>query len=97
MSVVANASRYATVDGLPLITAPSMDDGVLDVAVAVPVASRGLFRRSRVEIQVRRARGRAVAISPRAEVPFIDDGVSGTLTRKRSWWMERGAWGVYVP
>ncbi|MEU7865741.1 diacylglycerol kinase family protein [Dactylosporangium sp. NPDC049140] len=97
MSVVANASRYATVDGLPLIAAPVMDDGVLDVAVAVPVASRGLFRRPRVEIQVRRAHGRAVAISPRAEVPFVDDGVEGTLTRKRSWWMERGAWGVYVP
>ncbi|WP_433053926.1 diacylglycerol/lipid kinase family protein [Dactylosporangium sp. CS-033363] len=97
MSVVANASRYATVDGLPLVTAPAMDDGILDVAVAVPVASRGLFRRSRVEIQVRRAHGRAVAIHPRAEVPFVDDGVEGTLTHKRSWWMERGAWAVYVP
>ncbi|MFG2038658.1 diacylglycerol kinase family protein [Dactylosporangium sp. NPDC048998] len=97
MSVIANAARYATVDGLPLVTAPAMDDGVLDVAVAVPVASRGLFRRPRVEIQVRRAHGRAVAISPRAEVPFVDDGVEGTLTRKRSWWMERGAWAVYVP
>jgi len=97
MSVVANASRYATVDGLPLVTAPAMDDGVLDVAVALPVASRGLFRRPRVEIQVRRAHGRAVAISPRAEVPFVDDGVEGTLTHKRSWWMERAAWAVYVP
>jgi hypothetical protein len=97
MSVVANASRYATVDGLPLVTAPSMDDGMLDVAVALPVASRGLFRRPRVEIQVRRAHGRAVAISPRVEVPFVDDGVEGILTRKRSWWMERAAWAVYVP
>ncbi|WP_432833356.1 diacylglycerol kinase family protein [Dactylosporangium sp. CA-092794] len=96
MSVVANAARYATVHGLPLVTAPAMDDGVLDVAVAVPVATRGLFRRSRVEIQVRRAHGRAVAISPRVEVPFVDDGVEGTLSRKRSWWMERGAWAVYV-
>ncbi|MER7276807.1 diacylglycerol kinase family protein [Dactylosporangium sp. NPDC000244] len=97
VSVVANAARYATVDGLPLVTAPAMDDGVLDVAVAVPVASRRLFRRSRMEIQVRRAHGRAVAIHPRADLPFVDDGVEGTLTRKRSWWMERGAWGVYVP
>jgi hypothetical protein len=97
MSVVANASRYATVDGLPLVTAPAMDDGILDVAVAVPVASRGLFRRPRVEIQVRRAHGRAVAITPRSDLPFVDDGVKGTLTRKRSWWMERAAWAVYVP
>ncbi|MEV6928398.1 diacylglycerol kinase family protein [Dactylosporangium sp. NPDC051485] len=97
VSVVANAARYATVDGLPLVTAPAMDDGVIDVAVAVPVASRGLFRRPRMEIQVRRAHGRAVAISPRADVPFIDDGVEGTLSRKRSWWMERAAWAVYVP
>ncbi|GAA2330774.1 diacylglycerol/lipid kinase family protein [Dactylosporangium salmoneum] len=97
VSVVANAARYATVDGLPLVTAPVMDDGVLDVAVAVPVASRSLFRRPRMEIQVRRAHGRAVAIAPRADVPFIDDGVEGTLSRKRSWWMERAAWAVYVP
>ncbi|WP_432982376.1 diacylglycerol/lipid kinase family protein [Dactylosporangium sp. CA-233914] len=97
MSVVANAERYATVDGLPLVTAPAIDDGMLDVAVAVPVASRRLFRRPRVEIQVRRAHGRAVAIHPRADVPFVDDGVEGTLTHKRSWWMERGAWAVYVP
>ncbi|GAA3280674.1 hypothetical protein Dvina_53405 [Dactylosporangium vinaceum] len=97
MSVVANAERYATVDGLPLVTAPSIDDGVLDVAVAIPVAARRLFRRPRVEIQVRRAHGRAVAISPRAELPFVDDGVEGTLTHKRSWWMERAAWAVYVP
>jgi hypothetical protein len=97
MSVVANASRYATVDGLPLVLAPDMSDGVLDVAVAVPRASRSLFRRPRVEIEVRRAHGRAVAITPRTEVPFVDDGAEGTLSRKRSWWMERAAWAVYVP
>jgi hypothetical protein len=28
-------------------------------------------------------------------VRLIDDGVSGVLTRKRSWWTERGAWAVY--
>jgi hypothetical protein len=97
MSVIANASRYATVDGLPLITSPSMSDGILDVAVALPSASRRLFRRPRVEIEVRRAHGRAVAVTPRAEIPFVDDGVEGTFSRKRSWWMERGAWGVYIP
>jgi hypothetical protein len=45
---------------------------------------------------VRRARGRAVAVTPQeTEVPFLDDGVGGTLTRKRSWWIEPGAWAVY--
>ncbi|GAA0724608.1 hypothetical protein Drose_37920 [Dactylosporangium roseum] len=97
MSVIANASRYATVDGLPLVTAPSLEDGVLDVAVAVPRTARRLFRRPRVEIEVRRAHGRAVAVTPRVDVPFVDDGVEGSLSRKRSWWMERGAWAVYVP
>ncbi|WP_327007303.1 acylglycerol kinase family protein [Dactylosporangium sp. NBC_01737] len=97
MSVVANASRYATVDGLPLVLSPDMSDGIIDVAVAVPRASRSLFRRPRVEIEVRRAHGRAVAITPRVDVPFVDDGAEGTLTRKRSWWMERSAWAVYVP
>jgi len=97
MSVIANASRYATIDGLPLIAAPSMTDGVLDVAVALPKAARRLLRQPRVEIEVRRAHGRAVAVTPRSEVPYIDDGVEGTLTRKRSWWMERDAWGVYTP
>jgi len=30
------------------------------------------------------------------DVPFTDDGVAGTLGRKRTWWMERGAWAVYT-
>jgi len=92
--VVANASGYAEVDGLPL-TDPDPADGVLDVAVAVPVVKRGLLRR-KVQVEVRRARGRAVAITPGAEVPYIDDGVVGTLARKRTWWNEREAAAVYV-
>jgi hypothetical protein len=38
-----------------------------------------------------------VAVTPRGDVPFLDDGVEGNLTRKRSWWMERSAWAVYMP
>ena len=36
--------------------------------------------------------------SPRATTSFhfVDDGVAGELTRKRSWWIEPGAWAVYV-
>jgi hypothetical protein len=91
-AVVANADGYSTFDGLPLLIGPSPGDGVLDVAVALAVR-----RRNRVEVEVRRGHGRAVAVEPRAEVPFLDDGVAGSLSRKRTWWMERDAWGVYTP
>lgn len=92
VAVVANAGGYSAFDGLPLLIDPKPSDGVLDVAVALAVRRRG-----RVEIEVRRGRGRAVAVEPRAELPFLDDGVAGSLTRKRTWWMERAAWGVYAP
>jgi hypothetical protein len=91
-AVVANAGGYAAVDGLPLLIDPRPTDGVLDVAVALAVR-----RRRRVVVEVRRGRGRAVAVTPHADLPFLDDGVAGSLSRKRTWWMERAAWGVYVP
>jgi hypothetical protein len=90
---IGNAGGYAELDGLPLVPAADPADGILDVAVAVPVATRR-FGRTRVHVEVRRARGRAVSVQPVDEVPFLDDGVAGTLARKRSWWMERGAWAV---
>jgi hypothetical protein len=95
-TAVANADGYTTVDGLPLATRVDASDGVLDVAVALPVTARRLLGRSETRIEVRRARGRAVAVHPGEEVPFLDDGVAGTLGRKRTWWMERGAWAVFV-
>jgi hypothetical protein len=95
-TAVANADGYATVDGLPLVTKVDAADGALDVAVAIPVTARKLFGRPETRVEVRRARGRAVAVHPREEVPFVDDGVAGTLGRKRTWWMERGAWAVYT-
>ena len=88
--VVGNGTRYATVDGLPLVPGADPTDGVLDVAVAVPVRVR-----REVRVEVRRARGRAVSVTSAGEVPFLDDGVAGRLTRKRSWWIERGAWSVF--
>ena len=91
-AVVANAGGYSAFDGLPLVIDPKPSDGILDVAVALAVRRRG-----RVEVEVRRGRGRAVAVTPRADLPFLDDGVAGSLTRKRTWWMERAAWGVYAP
>ena len=39
---------------------------------------RSLLRGKRVRVEVRRARGRAVAVTPRdGELPFLDDGVAG--------------------
>jgi len=94
---VGNGAGYTRLDGLPLLTTPDPADGVIEVAVAVPVLAPRLLRRPRMRIEVRRARGRAVAITPREpEIVYVDDGVSGTLSHKRSWWIEPGAWAVYV-
>lgn len=93
--VVANAAGYAEFDGLPLVH-PDPADGVVDVAVAVPVVKRSVFGKSRVRVEVRRTRGRAASVLPREdELPYLDDGVAGRLTHRRSWWIEPGAWAVY--
>jgi hypothetical protein len=93
---IGNAGA-SQVDGLPLLLDAGPDDGKVEVAVAVPVLRRRLLRTATVEFEVRRARGRAVSVLPRDErVPIVDDGVSGFLTRKRAWWVESGAWGVYL-
>jgi Diacylglycerol kinase catalytic domain len=94
--VNADGAGYAELDGLPLVNRPDPTDGELDVAVAVLgyVGHRWLGNR-RARIEVRRARGRAVAVTPSGDVPYSDDGVTGTLGRKRTWWMEQGAWAVY--
>ncbi len=92
---VANAAGYTDLDGLPLAPGAVPDDGLVDVAVAVPRHERSLFGRRRTRIEVRRARGRAVAVGPVGDVPLLDDGVAGSLTRRRNWWVERGAWAVY--
>lgn len=94
---IGNAAGYAEFDGLPLLTTADPTDGLVEVAVAVPVLVHSLLRKPRVRIEVRRARGRAVAVTPRDdEVQYLDDGVAGRLTRKRSWWTEPRAWAVYV-
>jgi hypothetical protein len=94
---IGNGAGYASFDGLPLLTEGNPTDGRVEVAVAVPVVVKKRFRASRVRVEVRRARGRAVSVLPRdGELPFLDDGVSGTMIRKRSWWTEADAWAVYV-
>ena len=95
--VVANAGGYASLDGLPLVPGADPADGLVEVAVAVPVVVRSLLRAPRVRVEVRRARGRAAAVTPHGgDVRYLDDGVAGTLARKRSWWTEPGAWAVYT-
>ncbi|MBV1852107.1 hypothetical protein [Catellatospora tritici] len=94
---VANAAGVARAGGLPLLNSADPADGVIEVAVAVPVTHKPMFGRARLRIEVRRARGRAVSVTPRdAEVPLVDDSVAGSLNRKRSWWVEPGAWAVYT-
>jgi hypothetical protein len=91
---IANTGALDAVPGLTLVVEAGAADGLVGVGVAVPVAGR----RGRPEIQVRRARGRAVAVTPTVdeqEVPFADDGIAGTFARKRTWWMEHGAWAAY--
>jgi hypothetical protein len=94
---IGNAGGYAAFDGLPLLTDGNPTDGQVEVAVAVPVVIKKRFTPNRVRVEVRRARGRAASVLPRdGDLPFLDDGVRGTMTRKRSWWTEPGAWAVYA-
>ncbi len=94
---IANAGGTAELDGLPLVIAPDPTDGLIDVAIAVPVSHRPFLGKPRLRYEVRRARGRAVSVTPRdPDLPFLDDGVAGVLTRKRSWWIEPSAWSVYT-
>jgi hypothetical protein len=94
---IGNAGGYATIEGLSLLSTPDPADGTVDVAVAVPVVAGSRLGKKRVRLEVRRARGRAVAVTPRdGQLPYLDDGVVGELSRKRSWWIEPGAWAVYA-
>jgi hypothetical protein len=94
---IGNGGAYATFDGFRLLTDGDPTDGQVEVAVAVPRVIKQRFRGTKVQVEVRRARGRAVSVLPRdGELPFLDDGVAGSLNRKRSWWTEPGAWAVYA-
>ncbi len=94
---IGNGGAYASFDGFRLLADGDPTDGEVEVAVAVPRVLKQRFRGTKVQVEVRRARGRAVSVLPRdGELPFLDDGVAGSLTRKRSWWTEPGAWAVYA-
>jgi hypothetical protein len=99
-TVLACAIRNAgpsDVDGVPLVLDGDPVDGVVEVAVAVPVLKRRLLREATARVEVRRARGRAASVNPREiELAYVDDGVATTLGRKRSWWTERSVWATYI-
>ncbi|WP_430779725.1 hypothetical protein [Actinoplanes sp. G11-F43] len=95
--VIGNAGGYAEFDGLRLLSDGDPTDGRVEVSVAVPTVIKQRFRGTKVRVEVRRARGRAVSVLPReGEIQFLDDGVAGSTSRKRSWWTEAGAWAVYA-
>lgn len=95
-AAVANAGS-SDVDGLPLVQGATSDDGLVEVAVAVPILRRRLLRTADARVEVRRARGRAMSVTPRDDaIRCVDDGVVGPITRKRSWWTEPGAWATYI-
>ncbi|MFF5294947.1 hypothetical protein [Paractinoplanes globisporus] len=94
---IGNGRGYAEFDGLRLLTDGDPTDGRVEVAVAVPKIVKQRFRGTKLQVEVRRARGRAVSVLPRdGEIQFLDDGVGGSTSRKRSWWTEPGAWAVYA-
>ncbi|MFF5084665.1 hypothetical protein ACFY36_47140 [Actinoplanes sp. NPDC000266] len=94
---IGNGAGYAEFDGLRLLAEGNAEDGTVEVAVAVPMVVKQRFKGTKIRIEVRRARGRAVSVLPRdGELQFLDDGVAGSMNRKRSWWTEAGAWAVYA-
>ncbi|GID32624.1 diacylglycerol kinase family protein [Paractinoplanes brasiliensis] len=94
---IGNSAGYAEFAGLRMLADGDAVDGQVEVAVAVPTIVKQRFRGSKMRVEVRRARGRAVSVLPRdGEIQFLDDGVGGAMSRKRSWWTEAGAWAVYA-
>ncbi|MGK5680035.1 diacylglycerol kinase family protein [Actinoplanes sp. URMC 104] len=94
---IGNGAGYAEFAGLRMLADGDALDGKVEVAVAVPTIVKQRFRGTKMRVEVRRARGRAVSVLPRdGEIQFLDDGVGGAMNRKRSWWTEAGAWAVFT-
>lgn len=98
--VVAVAGGYATLDGIAVVSSPDPADGIVEVGIAVPSVRKRFLKPDTFRLEVRRARGRAVSVTPRPaageSLPIVEDGVPGELTRKRSWWTEHQAWSVFT-
>jgi hypothetical protein len=98
---IANAPGYtdlsdAGLAGVELAPAANATSGQITVGVAVAVTHRRGLGRPRVRVEVRRASGRAASVTPDGDVPVIDDGVGSVLGRKRAWWVEPKALGLYT-
>jgi diacylglycerol kinase (ATP) len=95
MVAIGNGSSIG--GGAALFPRADAGDGKLDVLVLGPVGSAGAGTGGQPFRLVRRARGRAVSVTPGkgVEVGVNVDGDVGTLRGRRSWWVEQAAWSVY--
>ena len=95
-TVLACAVRNAgpsDVDGLPLVWTHARTTDWSRSRSPFRSLRRRLIRQADVRVEVRRARGRAMSVTPREAIsdPLTTGG--RTLTRKRSWWTEPGRLG----
>jgi len=97
MVAIGNGSSIG--GGAPVFPDADAGDGALDVLVLGPVGSGGPGTGGQAFRLVRRARGRAVTITPSkgVEVEVNADGELGKLKARRSWWVEPSAWSVICP
>jgi diacylglycerol kinase (ATP) len=95
MVAIGNGSSIG--GGAALFPGADAGDGSLEVLVLGPVGSAGAGTGGQPFRLVRRARGRAVSVTPSkgVEVGVNVDGDVSTLRGRRSWWVEPAAWSVY--
>ncbi len=97
MVAIGNGSSIG--GGAPLFPDADASDGSLDVLVLGPGGSRTVGTGGSAFRLMRRARGRAVTVTPApgVEVGVNADGEPGSLRGRRSWWVEPAAWSVICP
>ena len=94
---IGNGGGYAEFDGLRLLADGDPTDGRVEVAVAVPVVVKQRFQRHQgTRRGAPRPRPRGVGAAPRRRAAVPRRRRGGSMTRKRSWWTEPGAWAVYA-
>lgn len=97
MVAVGNGSSIG--GGTALFPEADAADGALDVLVLGPGGAGVGGTGSQPFRLIRRARGRAVTVTPApgVTVGVNADGELSELSRRRSWWVEAGAWSVLCP
>lgn len=99
MVMVAIGNGSSIGGGTTLFPDGDAADGALDVLVLGPSGS-GLSGTAGHRFRlIRRARGRAVTVTPApgVTVGVNADGELSELSRRRSWWVDPGAWSVICP